>query len=225
MAKVDIPKEKVVEAHLSAEEEIIEVPDFPSNSDRSKDERRKMEKVVSGSVKRRRKSFGKQLKEDIFSDETPRSIFSYIWEEVVLPAAKDTISDMVTEGIQMLLFGEDGRRTRGTSRSHGASHISYDRCYSRPDIRKPRSVNVSRERYDFDDILIESRSEAMDVLEVLECSIEQYGMASVSDFYELVGLDSAYTDNKYGWTDLSGATIRRTREGYLIDLPRTKRID
>lgn len=29
-----------------------------------------------------------------------------------------------------------------------------------------------------------------------------------------------YTDNKYGWTDLSSAQVERVRDGYVIRLPR-----
>ncbi|UNI72530.1 MAG: hypothetical protein [Chaetfec virus UA24_144] len=222
MAKVDMPeKEVIVEEKVFTRED---VPDLPSNSFKNSEkvtEKRVSEKVVVGEVKRKKRGMSKQLKEEFFSDETPRSVFSYIWQDVLIPAAKDTLSDMVTEGIQMLLFGE----VRGgkSSRHRGAgSRVSYEKYYR---DSQPRTVRVTRDRYDFDDILLETHSEALDVVEHLECLIEQYSAASVADFYELVGIDSKYTDNKYGWTDLSDVTIRRTREGYLVDLPKTKRID
>ena len=46
---------------------------------------------------------------------------------------------------------------------------------------------------------------------------------SVADLYGLVGIDSEYTDNKYGWTNLSSASIKATRDGYILDLPRPVR--
>ena len=50
--------------------------------------------------------------------------------------------------------------------------------------------------------------------------IETYGLVSVADFYDLVGVTGDYTDNKYGWTDLRNANVIRVRDGYMIKLPR-----
>ena len=50
--------------------------------------------------------------------------------------------------------------------------------------------------------------------------IDQYGMVSVGDLYDLVGVTGQYTDNNYGWTDLRTASVVRTRDGYMIKLPR-----
>ena len=54
--------------------------------------------------------------------------------------------------------------------------------------------------------------------------IDTYGMVSVADFYDLVGLQCNYTDNKYGWTDIRNASVVRVRDndgnGYLIKLPK-----
>jgi hypothetical protein len=50
--------------------------------------------------------------------------------------------------------------------------------------------------------------------------IEKYETVSVADLYELLGVTSSYTDEKWGWVDLREATIRRVRDGYLLDLPK-----
>ena len=47
-----------------------------------------------------------------------------------------------------------------------------------------------------------------------------YGTVSVADLYDLVGITGAYTDNKYGWTDIRSASVVRVRDGYMIKLPR-----
>jgi len=41
----------------------------------------------------------------------------------------------------------------------------------------------------------------------------------------LVGLAATHTDNKWGWTDLSGAGVSRIRGGYLLDLPEPEPLD
>ena len=56
--------------------------------------------------------------------------------------------------------------------------------------------------------------------------IATYGIASVADWYDLVGADSDYTDNNYGWTDIQSATIVRTRNGdYMIKMPKAFPLD
>jgi len=45
-------------------------------------------------------------------------------------------------------------------------------------------------------------------------------MVTVADLYELTGIASSHTDNKWGWTELRGARAVRTRDGhFLLDLP------
>jgi hypothetical protein len=50
-------------------------------------------------------------------------------------------------------------------------------------------------------------------------------MVSVADFYDLVGVDGTYTDNKYGWTNIRNAYVNRVRDGYVIKLPRAISLD
>ena len=42
----------------------------------------------------------------------------------------------------------------------------------------------------------------------------------IADLYDLVGMDSNYTDNRYGWTNLRSAQVVRVRDGYLLKLPK-----
>ena len=78
---------------------------------------------------------------------------------------------------------------------------------------------------DFQDLIFESRGEAEEVLTNLLDLIADYGVASVADLYDLVGITGPFTDNKYGWTDLRTASVSRTREGYIINLPKAVAID
>lgn len=70
-----------------------------------------------------------------------------------------------------------------------------------------------------DEVIIETRVEAEHVLDRMVDLLKQYDQVTVSDLCDLVGATAAYTDNKWGWTDLRGADIRRVREGYLLKLP------
>lgn len=196
---------------------------FPSNSHKSAAKQggsRKVEKVIRGNVVTRKKSLGKRITETFLGDDI-NNVFSYITHEVLLPAAKSTISDMVSGGIERLLFGEV--RSSRNSRDRGRSYVSYSNYYK--GNRDERSTSRNRARHNFDDIILETRGEAEEVLGHLVDIIEEYGVVSVADLYALVDIAGNFTDNKYGWENLSRATVSRVRDGYLIDLPKPILID
>lgn len=201
--------------------EIIQM-DFPSNSHKSKEEtkkqEKKVEKVTSGKVVKQKKSLGKKFAETFLGDNI-ESVSSYIIYDIIIPAAKNMISDTVSNGIEMLLFGQTrGSRTR---RDRGKSYVSYSNYYKDRDRYRDRQISQrNRARHNFDDIILESRGEAEEVLSHLVDLTEDYGMASVADLYDLVGVTSNFTDNKYGWDNLSSGRVVPVRGGYLLELPR-----
>ena len=194
--------------------------DYKSNSHKSKEEPRreekKIEKVATGKVKTKKKS-GANKFTDVFISEDISNVKDYIIYDVLLPAAKKTISEIVSNGIDMILYGE----TRSKSRSRG-SKVSYSKYYEDRDDDYRRTSRRRAVGYDYEDVILESRREAEEVLNRMEDLIDTYAVVSVADLYDLVGISGNYTDNKYGWTNLRTAGIERTRDGYLIVLPKVK---
>lgn len=176
---------------------------------------KKVEKVVSGPVKARKKSEMQKFA-DVFIQEDAQKVKSYILMDVLVPAVKKAISDIVTNGIDMILYGETGR----SKKSGTASKVSYRSYYDKKDERRDYSANRTRTGYDYDDVVLDNRGEAEDVLSRMDELIATYGIVSVADFYDLVGITGNYTDNKYGWTDIRNASVVRVRDGYVIKLPR-----
>ena len=131
--------------------------EYKTNSDKSRQEQseKKVEAVISGKAKTRKKGEMQKFA-DVFIAEDANDVKSYILLEVIVPAIKKAISDIVTTGIDMILYGEAGRT-----------------------------------------------------------------MVSVSDFYDLANVaNDNYTMNRYGWTNIAGATAVRVRDGYILKLPR-----
>jgi hypothetical protein len=83
----------------------------------------------------------------------------------------------------------------------------------------------ARARHNFDEIVLDDRAEAEEVIDRLFDLVSRYESASVADLYELVGLASSHTDHKWGWSDLHGAGVSRIRGGYLLDLPEPEPLD
>lgn len=220
--------------------------DFPSNSRRrepekaptpppKKQEEKKVEKVTTGEVISRKKPLGKRMKELLVGGDA-NSVGRYVFFEVLLPAAKDTIADVVTQGVERMIFGEARSTSRRTgSRPGGSSgYTSYNRYYSTPpwDQKGARREEPRREisrrarsSHDFDEIILATRAEANEVLDRLFDLVSRYDQATVSDLYELVGLSGNFVDEKWGWTDLRGSGVTRVTDGYLLDLPRPESLD
>lgn len=196
--------------------------DFKPNSHKyreeqnNKPERQRMEKIVQGTVKTKKKSEVSKLKNVLIAEDAT-TIKTYLLTDVLLPALKNTIEDVVTNGIRMLLRGDTAARKS----SGGSSKISYNRMYDRRDDR-PSTNYRSRSVYDYDDIILETRGEAEAVIDRLCEAIDTYGQASVGDLNDLVGRTGNYTDNDYGWHNLRSARAVRTRDGYVLDLPEAR---
>lgn len=197
--------------------------DYKSNSHKSKEENKadvpekKIEKVISGTARTKKKSkFSKFA--NTFISEDIQSVKDYILTDVLVPAAKKAILDVVTNGIDMLLYGESGSKKS----SSASSKVSYRSYYDMPNDRERHRSSG----FDYDDILFDSRGEAESVLDRMDELISTYDVVSVADFYELADITNEnYMNNKYGWKDIRSAKIVRTRDGYMIRMPRALPID
>lgn len=207
--------------------------DFPSNSHpkREPEPEKKIERVTTSEVVRRKKPLGRRIS-DIFTQADAGSVWSFVVMDVLVPAAKDMLSEAVSQGVDQMLFGNNanrgGHRSRG--RNTGNGYINYGGMSSgssRPSQRSQPSQGISRRgraTHNFDEIIIPTRVEAEEVVDRLFDLVARFDLATVSDLYDLVGITSNYADENWGWTDLRGAGVSRVKGGYLLDLPRPEQI-
>ena len=209
--------------------------EFPSNSkyvakktEKTDAKPEKLEKIVTGEVVQRKKPLGKRMAETFIGGDA-QSVGSYVLMDVLIPAAKDTIADAVSQGIERMLFGEvrsTSRRTGGKPSNGYVSYNRYSNSTAHPALRKdePQVSRRNRATHNFEEIILATRPEAEEVIDRLFDLVSRYESATVADLYELVGVSSNYTDDKWGWTNLQGASAVRIREGYLLDLPKPEPI-
>lgn len=200
--------------------------DMKPNSHRYKEEqkqlaeKKKVEKVISGNAKVKKKS-GASKFADVFVSEDVTNVKSYVVMDVLVPALKKLVYDIVTDGIDMILYGSTGHTKKRSNKN--SSYVDYRSISSeRRDDRRYDRDSSARARYDFGDVSLDSKTEAEDVLASMDELIEQYGMVTVADLYDLIGVTCDYTDNKYGWTNISTASAVRGRDGWMLKLPRVK---
>ena len=190
----------------------MDLNDVKSNSDRSKaDQKNELEekrahKVVKNSVTEKKPSKARKFASLIVPEDV-EDIRDYIWNEVVVPATKNIISDV----IDTILFGSIGGRRGNRGGRTNYNKISTRRSDDRTSVR--RSSN-------FKEVIFDSAGDAEEVLDCMDEILEKYGSVRVADYNELVGKSGSYTDNRYGWDDLRDARVVRDGGGYRIKLPR-----
>lgn len=205
---------------------------FPSNSQSTKkteadppEEVKKVEKIVSGRVIQRKKPLGRRFLETFFGKEN--SVWSYVLHDILIPAAKDTFTDLITQGAERAIYGEPRSASRRTgTRPGGANgYVSYNRFSSGPRRDEPRIMSQrARATHDFNEIILATRPEAFAVIDQMAELASKYGQVTVSDLYDLVGLSSTFADEKWGWRDIRGIGPTRVTGGYLLDLPQPEHL-
>lgn len=208
---------------------MAEIPDFKPNTKVYKEsqkeqppvERKKIDKVINGTAKVKKKSEFRKFVDNFITDDL-NSVRDYWIKDVIVPNVVDTIEDIVVGGIRTLLRGESGRRdSRDRRSSYGSpSYINYTRFSDRRDDRSRRDEQPRR-GYDQGCVVVGSRADAEAVIEQMDGIMETYGMVRVADLYDLVGMSANYTDNNYGWTNIRNAEPVRLRDGgWEIRMPK-----
>lgn len=200
---------------------------LPDNSHKNRNEKKeaqgqnqapaekRVEKVIKGKAKVKKNEMRKLT--DVFIQEDVSNVKNYIVMDVIVPAVKKAIYDLVVGTLDMSLYGGRG----GGGKRSTADKVSY-RDYNGMSRRDERTYNSNRTAsgYSYDDIVVDTRGEAETVLMRLDEVMEEYECVRVADLYDLVGVTGNYTDNNYGWTNIRNAEVVRVRDGYKIKMPR-----
>lgn len=207
-------------------------PVYTPNSHKYKEQQKeappvekRVQKVVKSPVKTKTNELRKFA--DIFISEDVSSVKNYIFMDVLVPAIKKAIYDIVTNGVDMFLYGGSGR-----TKSSGPSgtKVSYRNFYDQKNnpqnngYRGSESIKT-RNGFEYEDIVFSNRGDAEAVKQQMQAALAKYGVLTVADLYDMVDQSPPYTSNKYGWSDLSSAEVIRVHGDYMIKLPRATPID
>lgn len=183
---------------------------FKSKELEAKQPEKKLTKVANAKLKKKSEI---QKIAETFVAEDLNKVKNAVLMDVIVPAVKKVISDIVTNGIDMLLYGEVKHNKTTTT-----SKIGYNSMYNSQN--QTNTARVARSSYIYNDIILSSRGEAEEVLNQMNEIIGTYGVVSVADLCEIVGVTGEFTDNKYGWSDIRDAYVERSKDGYMLKLPR-----
>lgn len=202
--------------------------DYQSNSHKSRDgavepsSEKKVGPVISGTaVTQKKTGFGKFASSIIAEDVN--SVGNYLLTDVLIPSFKKALSDIVTNGIDMLLYGKSGVSNAARTTASKISYNSYSSYYAKPE---PAKSIPSGSVLDYDNIIFNNRGDAEAVLTAMDDMLDRYGVVSVGDLYDMADISTSnYTVHKYGWTNIRSAQVIRVRDGYMIKLPKATPIN
>jgi hypothetical protein len=166
-------------------------------------------------------SIGYRMKTTFFGGDF-RSAAAFVTADVLLPALRDILVNIITKGGESVIYGD--RYSRGRGGYTGRTQYNYSSPIHR-DPRDNRAPLPDQPRMQrrigraSADIILSTRGQAESVLEGLNDIIDKYDVASVADLRYLLDLPSSSVDNKFGWGFLRNVEIRQTRDGWLLDLP------
>lgn len=201
--------------------------------------RPKKKAVVSGS-KVLKKPLGERFCETFFGG-TVKDAKTFTVHEIIVPKIKDLIYDAFTGSLDRLLNG-GGNTYRGYYGQRYSSNITmytpgtgYSSIYNPTKASAQAKVNQvavagysSSQRPDVilyqDTPDMRAKDKAALVLESMRAQIATAGFATVSDYKDFSDVSAAFTDEYYGWYDLSQARIKPERGGYIIVLPPTEQV-
>ena len=196
--------------------------EIPNNSykkkfeDQKKEEKEQEEKESPTAIVKH-KTIGRRFL-DTFIAEDSRSVGDYLLKDIIIPALESLFLDTLHQGIDAI-FNRSGRpRTTGSKAS--TYHASYERRGG-----GTRASSSSRTHF-VEDVIFDTRQDAALVKQKMLDLLEQEQAVSILEYYEIVEevtgltISGHYTDAKYGWMDLSGATVTFARGGgCIINLP------
>lgn len=164
---------------------------------------------------------------------------SYAIREYIIPGIKNIVRDSITGALDRLLYGDSSTTIVGKNGikflTPGGSNsiVPYGSISSGKVIGGTRSVQSSMKPsvvvyYDTIDEStgrrITAEENARNVLTRLREQIITGTYATVADYKDFSQVSAEFTDENFGWYDLSQARIRPEQGGYIIVLPPTVQV-
>jgi len=193
---------------------------FPSNTyTQKKTDPDEVLKVTTGKVKEKKKSLGERVAEAFIATDG-RDIKDYFVFDVLIPGLKRAVEDLV----HMVLYND--HKSGRVERKNGESRIrrvSYSSVYG--NSQKRDEALTARPKVSKTDLIFETRADAEEVLSMMADRVEDAGFATVKYLNALSDMPTDFTQTRWGWHDVSGASIVQTRDGeYLLKMPRVEEV-
>lgn len=171
--------------------------------------------------KPKKKSFGRELKEAMFSEDIGNgSVTKYIFFRILIPSVKRVLSEMANTAINMALGLDPKTRTLNTTTHTANASVYRDRNYFRNEAPGYGRRNSIIE-YEWDE------ETAKDIFNQIQDLIDRYGECSLMDAYSIMGMGEQVrtTDRNWGWTSMANAEVYPIdigRERWVVSMPNAR---
>lgn len=192
----------------------VELPSTSISGGAEKKPEKKFEKVTTGKVATKEKNDIQKVA-SMFIAEDLKTVKDHILKDVAVPKLQDFFADLMIATINMIFHGDDRPRNNYGGSYAQPNRVSYNQYSGRNNNQARPAAAIN-----YQDVIFSSRGDAEEVLSQMIDAISTYNCVSVADFYDLVGMTSNYTDNKYGWYDMRSAYVQAVNGGYIIRLPK-----
>lgn len=192
----------------------VELPSNSISGGAEKKPEKKFEKVTTGKVATKEKNDIQKVA-SMFIAEDLKTVKDHILKDVAVPKLQDFFADLMIATINMIFHGDDRPRNNYSGSYVQPNRVSYNQYSGRNNNQARPAAAIN-----YQDVIFSSRGDAEEVLSQMIDAISTYNCVSVADFYDLVGMTSNYTDNKYGWYDMRSAYVQAVNGGYIIRLPK-----
>lgn len=143
----------------------------------------------------------------------------------IVSSTMGTISGILTNGVDMLLFKEPRHMNNGNNSWNGVSTgnsgsvFSYSNCFNNSKPATMPNDNV----YSYEGLEFSNRGDAERMLELLRQQIDDHGIVHVATLYQAANLPVKPIHFKYGWTEINeynARVVRLYNNKYSIRLPK-----
>lgn len=163
--------------------------------------------VIKGTAHKKQDSIPVRfLKELIPNGNIP--LKDYLLNSVIVPTTRNTILNIIHMMFGVKPLNDTKGRTDFTQYYKSPSSTVY------PGIGKKRAFNCG-----YQPITVETRQDAQAVLDQMRDILEDYEWVTVMDLYQMVGIPTTSTDNRFGWNSIVGARLEYRSDGFRIVLP------
>lgn len=183
------------------------------------EEKKHLDKVVTGNVTIKKKSEGRKILEKIFPS-AGSDLKTTLMDDVIFPMLKNGL----WEAVGRILWPNGDGPVRSSSFG-GGTRINYS-GFSKPQARQHYIPAGSTVGFDYDRIAFETRGDAEAVLMALDENIDAYGFATVGAFYEAAGVTTNNAQvEKFCWRSIGDAKVAQVGGGWIIRMPRPMPLD
>ena len=147
-----------------------------------------------------------------------RETWAHMLTNVLIPGIRDSLYEGGVGVLNTLIYQDDQPQARGAAVGRGKA--VHRKNYNKMHRQGPRFSERDQRNMRFEKFTFDSHKEAKGVLDDMMSALSQYGVATVSDFYEAAGYSNTnFTNDNWGWVSLTGSRIKATGHGFVVILP------